>query len=147
MEDQLKGEGPETVGHLGRMIIVDLYECTNIKLLMSVASITEAMLDAAREAKATIINWFFKEFEPYGVSGAVIIAESHLAIHTWPERNFASIDIYTCGPIDPYIAVRYLIKIFGAGRVYTRELLRGEFPVDANGKVEHKITSDELVAA
>jgi len=53
----------------------------------------------------------FIPLNPHGVSGVIVIAESHLAIHTWPEFNFASIDIYTCGPeINPWSAYHFMVR-------------------------------------
>jgi len=63
---------------------------------------------------------------PFGVSGIVVIAESHLAIHTWPERRYAAVDIFTCGDVlEPKVAADYLAEVFGAGRVSRARLERG----------------------
>jgi len=84
------------------------------------------MVGAAKAAKCHIVDVVFHNFNPHGISGVVVIAESHLAIHTWPEYNFASIDIYTCGDVvNPWKAYNYLLKHFKAKGVTALELKRG----------------------
>lgn len=93
---------------LGRHIVVEFFGC-DPEILNDVALIEKAMVDAAKEANATVINSTFHHFSPFGVSGVVVIQESHLAIHTWPEYEFAAIDIFTCGEeIDPWICYKKL---------------------------------------
>ena len=85
------------------------------------------MKNAAIACGATIVNSVFHTFNPHGVSGVVVIAESHLAIHTWPEYSFAAIDVFTCGQsIDPWLAIRQLKKYFKAKSIKTIEFKRGE---------------------
>ena len=73
------------------------------------------MVDAAKHAHARIVDVVFHTFNPHGISGVIVIAESHLAIHTWPEYNFASIDVYTCGTeINPWRAYNFVAKKFKA---------------------------------
>jgi S-adenosylmethionine decarboxylase proenzyme len=83
-------------GALGRHILAEFWEC-NPERLDDCTHIEQTMLDAARRAEATIITHSFHQFAPQGVSGAVIIAESHLSIHTWPELGYAAVDLFTCG--------------------------------------------------
>ena len=81
---------------------------------------------AARVSGATIVSDTFHHFSPHGVSGAVIIAESHLAIHTWPEYGYAAVDLFTCGDtVDGEQAFRSLKDALGAEQVSTMELRRG----------------------
>ncbi|WP_243288177.1 adenosylmethionine decarboxylase [Geothrix terrae] len=84
---------------LGRHLLVEYTGC-DAAVLADLERITTAMLDAARASGATIVTHSFHHFSPHGVSGAVIIAESHLAIHTWPEHRFAAVDFFSCGPVD-----------------------------------------------
>ncbi len=84
------------VESLGKHLIVEFYDCDE-KALSDVHYIQEIMIDAAKAAKTTIIDTIFHSFKPFGVSGVIVIAESHLAIHTWPEHKFASVDFFTCG--------------------------------------------------
>lgn len=80
---------------VGQHILLDLYSCNDN--LSDVGLMEQVMLEAAKRSGATIVDTRFHAFSPQGVSGMVIIKESHLSIHTWPEHNFASVDIYTCG--------------------------------------------------
>jgi S-adenosylmethionine decarboxylase len=112
--------------YLGLHIVAELYGC-NAQKLSDVVYVTEAMLEAARQAKCTIITQSFHHFSPHGVSGAIIISESHLAIHTWPEFNYAALDIFTCGDtIQPDIALEYLKEAFEADSLSAMELRRGQ---------------------
>jgi S-adenosylmethionine decarboxylase len=84
------------------------------------------MLDAALAANATVISESFHAFSTIGVSGAVIIAESLLTIHTWPEYGFAAVDIFTCGAtLRPDRAVAVLIERLRCGESKQWEVQRG----------------------
>ena len=125
---------------LGRHIIVEYYECTP-DLLNDVVHIEKSMERAAAEAGATIINSTFHHFSPYGVSGVIVIEESHLAIHTWPEYGYASVDLFTCGgSVDPWVAYRALKEFFNAAHGSAVELSRGEMAL----LTEKKFTLKEL---
>ena len=93
---------------LGRHILVEFYGC-NRKKLNDLKYVNDAMTGAAVFAKATVVDDVFHKFSPHGVSGVVVIAESHLAIHTWPEYGYAAVDLFTCGEeVNPWDAVFYL---------------------------------------
>ncbi|RTZ61608.1 MAG: adenosylmethionine decarboxylase [Gammaproteobacteria bacterium] len=110
---------------LGTQIVAELYACDRDHL-NDVAFVKQAMLAAAREAGATIVADTFHHFSPHGVSGAVIIAESHLSIHTWPEYGYAAVDLFTCGhTVDGEKAFLSLKQALGAEQVSTMELHRG----------------------
>ena len=98
------------------------------------------MREAAVKAGSTIVDAVFRRFAPHGISGVVVIAESHLAIHSWPEYGYAAVDLFTCGEnVDPWIAYEFLKERFGAGDAECREIPRGEFRVlgfDARHKPE-----------
>lgn len=111
---------------LGRHILVEYYNCDN-DILNDVDFIEDSMVQAARDAGATVINSTFHHFSPIGVSGVVVIQESHLAIHTWPEFGYAAVDLFTCGDvIDPWLMYDFLFKAFKAGHGSAIEALRGE---------------------
>lgn len=111
---------------LGRHIIVELFDCEPAKT-DDVAMVQKGMEEAALEAGATLINSTFHHFAPIGVSGVVVIQESHLSIHTWPEYGFASVDIFTCGEsVDPWKAISVLQKTLGAKHHSAVEMLRGQ---------------------
>ena len=90
------------------------------------ALIDAALREAAIRAGATILHSHFHHFTPNGgVSGVVVLAESHISIHTWPERNFAAVDIFMCGACDPHDAVPVLQAAFHPDRVVLDEQRRG----------------------
>jgi S-adenosylmethionine decarboxylase len=113
---------------LGRQILVELYNC-NANVLNDKQKIREVLMEGTRRSGATIVSDTFHLFNPHGVSGVVVIAESHVAIHTWPEYGYAAVDIFTCGEsIDPWVIMEHLKEGFGAGSVSNMELKRGLFP-------------------
>ena len=109
---------------LGRHIIVEYYNCDS-EILRKPQLIEEYMRKAAVLAQATIVESFFHHFSPWGVSGAVIISESHLTIHTWPEYGYAAVDLFTCGDLEPWKGFDYLEKAFGAQYSESMEIARG----------------------
>jgi len=109
---------------LGNHILVEFSGCTP-KIMNEVSTIEQGMVDAAIKAGATVINSTFHHFSPYGVSGVVVIQESHLAIHTWPEYGYAAVDLFTCGDIDSWISFDYLKEVFQAKNYSAIELRRG----------------------
>ncbi len=91
-------------------MLVELKDC-DAEILNNVEIIRNTLVAAARRAKATIVEDRFHLFSPFGVSGVVVIAESHLTIHTWPEHKYAAVDVFTCGTaLQPMVAVEYIIK-------------------------------------
>jgi S-adenosylmethionine decarboxylase len=94
---------------LGKHVLVELYDCDS-KLLNDISFIKETMLAAAKKSGATVLGESFHQFSPQGVSGVIIIAESHLTIHTWPEHGYAGADIFTCGTrVKPEKAAEVII--------------------------------------
>ncbi|WP_139491820.1 adenosylmethionine decarboxylase [Brevibacillus dissolubilis] len=112
----------------GRHIILDMWEC-NQELLKKKQVVEQIMVDAANESQADIREVIFHQFEPDGVSGIVVIAESHLSIHTFPEDGYASVDVYTCGDMDPHIGMEYLVKRFESRSQEVIEVVRGVRPL------------------
>jgi spermidine synthase len=119
---------PQTETHLealGRHCIIEYYGCPE-DVLNDVAHIEKSMCAAAVEMRATIVASEFHHFSPHGVSGMVIISESHLSIHTWPEFGYAAVDVFTCGEvIEPWHAHQLLKKAFQCQRDSVMELRRG----------------------
>jgi S-adenosylmethionine decarboxylase proenzyme len=110
---------------LGRHLLAEFYDCEP-NILNNVSLIENEMTQAAVLAGATIVQKNFHHFSPYGVSGVVVIAESHLAIHTWPEYGYAAVDLFTCGEsVDPVIAYEHLRKQLHASTAFYSELKRG----------------------
>ena len=110
---------------LGRHCIIEYYGCP-AAVLNNVEFIEKSMNDAAIAMRATIVASEFHAFNPHGVSGMVIISESHLSIHTWPEFGYAAVDVFTCGEvIDPWVAHSMLKEAFQATRESIVEMRRG----------------------
>jgi S-adenosylmethionine decarboxylase len=104
-----------------------LFDC-DLDAINNVEAVKGALIEAAKRAQATIVDVVFHEFNPFGVSGVVVIAESHLSIHTWPEYRYAAVDIFSCGDtLQPEVAATYLVEQFGAERTSVVELQRGLF--------------------
>lgn len=115
-----------TLNSLGRHVAAELYGC-NAALIDEVSLVEQIMLEAAQAARATVVNATFHHFSPFGVSGVVVIAESHLAIHTWPEYGFAALDVFTCGQqVDPWGVVAFIKTAFQSDKDETWELKRGQ---------------------
>ena len=128
---------------LGAHLLVELKDC-NAEVLKDLGKVKETMVSAAKEAKATIIDVSFHEFNPFGISGMVVIAESHLSIHTWPEYAYAAVDIFTCGDIiKPEAAAQYLITRFESKNPSIVEMKRGIVSC-SNEKLPHKVCEPEL---
>lgn len=114
---------------LGRHSVIELYDC-DASLLADVSNVREVLIAAAQCCKATIVEVVFHEFNPYGVSGVVVISESHLAIHTWPEHRYAAIDLFTCGEtLSAEPAAEYLAKGFKARSWEIYKIPRGRFDI------------------
>ena len=110
---------------LGTHILVELSGCPGC-ILNDTTAIDKAMTDAAIASEATILSKHFHMFQPQGVSGVVVIAESHLTIHTWPEYGYAAIDIFTCGDrCSPYDAAELMSQGLDSSRMEIREYVRG----------------------
>jgi S-adenosylmethionine decarboxylase proenzyme len=124
---------------LGRHILVEFHGCNKEKI-NDLKFVESAMIGAAEYAKATVVDGVFHKFNPHGISGVVVIAESHLAIHTWPEYGYAAVDLFTCGEeVDPWDSFFYLNKKFEAESNTTMELKRGLLDVpNLKTKVDYK---------
>ena len=109
---------------LGNHILVEFMSC-DPHIMNDVSAIERDMVAAAQKAGATVINSTFHHFSPYGVSGVVVIQESHLAIHTWPEYGYAAVDLFTCGEMNAWISFDHLKECFGAKSYSALELKRG----------------------
>ncbi|PZR57482.1 MAG: adenosylmethionine decarboxylase [Candidatus Meridianibacter frigidus] len=125
---------------LGTHIVCELSGC-DPALLSDVDGVREHLKQAARKSKATIMETAFHRFFPQGVSGVVVLAESHISIHTWPETGYAAMDFYTCGDhTDPWLACEYAAQAFRATNMSTTEVKRGIEA--AKGQFTHLITTD-----
>lgn len=112
---------------LGRHILAEIYGC-NSSILDNSEMIEKIMVESALKAGAEVREVAFHKFCPQGVSGVVIISESHLTIHTWPELGYAAVDIFTCGDrINPWDACNYVSDSLQASNMTATEVKRGIF--------------------
>ncbi|RLD97748.1 MAG: S-adenosylmethionine decarboxylase proenzyme [Aquificota bacterium] len=111
---------------LGRHVLVEFYGCDS-EALNNKKRLERVMRKAAVESGATVVSSVFHLFNPHGVSGVVVIAESHLTIHTWPEYGYAAVDLFTCGDsVDPWIAFEKMKEYLQAEQMFTMEIKRGQ---------------------
>jgi len=110
---------------LGQQWVVELYDCSPHQL-DDIDFIRETMLAAAHKMGATVVEEVFHHFSPYGISGVVIIAESHLAIHIWKEYGYIALDVFTCGDgISPEVGFEVIKKAVDAKSSKVVKTLRG----------------------
>lgn len=122
--------------HLGQHVLAEFFEC-DPNILNNLDLVEKLMVDAALECGATIVQKCFHMFNPYGVSGVVIISESHLAIHTWPELGYAAVDLFTCGDkCDPKVSYEFLKRKFNSKNASYSELKRGILDESASKVLE-----------
>jgi S-adenosylmethionine decarboxylase len=127
---------------LGHHLIVELYDC-DTDVINSVQEVETSLLKAIEISGATLVRSVIHEFSPHGVSGVVVIEESHFSVHTWPEYGYCALDIFTCGTeIDHMGALQYLKDTFKAKNISVNEIKRGilDMPV----KLLHKPASVEV---
>ncbi len=125
---------------LGIHLLIELWSC-NRKKIDTLDYLEKIMVQAAEVAGATVLKSAFQDFNPQGVSGVVVIAESHLTIHTWPEHGYAAVDIFTCGTtVDPWKATGFLQKELEAGDIQVRDFQRGVFPSDECHRQDYELT-------
>jgi len=111
------------VRYAGGHLLLDLWGARN---LTDPEAIETALREAALAAGATILHTHLHQFgEGGGVSGVLVLAESHISIHTWPERDFAAIDIFMCGACDPHRSVPLLQRAFQSDDMQLSEYRRG----------------------
>jgi len=138
MEKEIKNQ--PIIPTLGKHIIIELSYCKE-DTINDIKKVEEVMVEAARVANATVINTAFHKFSPMGVSGVVVISESHISIHTWPEVGYAALDIYTCGnTTKPFKACYYLAKQFKAKKIKATYIIRG---IQKKNLYTHKVKAIE----
>jgi S-adenosylmethionine decarboxylase len=107
----------------GSHIIIDLWEAEGLD---DRDRIETALIDAIREAGATLLHIHLHTFtDGGGVSGVAVLAESHISVHTWPEKGYAAFDVFMCGDAEPKKALEVFKKAFNPGRVVVGEHKRG----------------------
>ena len=110
----------------GEHYLVDFSGCDPAKI-SNVEEVRRVFLQAAEESKARIVGELFHQFDPVGVSGVLLIEESHFSVHTWPENAFVGVDIFTCGEeMEAPVAIESLRQAFDAEDVVVKILVRGQ---------------------
>lgn len=110
---------------VGWHLIAEL-RCCDPSALDDEAALRAAMVSSCRRANATVLATQSHHFEPHGVTAVVLMAESHMSIHTWPESGYAALDIFTCGDrMRPEQAVELMCQHVAAGAVQVRRVRRG----------------------
>jgi len=122
---------------LGRHLLAELTGCRPA-VLNNQEQLEKIMLEAARCSGATVVDSVFHHYNPQGLSGIVVIAESHISIHTWPEYGYAAVDCFTCGTsVDPWKALEYLKEKLGSRSIEVKDLNRG-IPSASDEVIAHK---------
>jgi S-adenosylmethionine decarboxylase len=130
------------VQSLGKHLIIELYECQS-EIINNAKRVKEKLMEAVKISGANPVQSFIHEFNPHGISGVVVIEESHFSVHTWPEYGYCALDIFTCGDeIDCYSALLYLKKGFHAKNLSVTEMKRGM--LDLPVKLLHKPETIEV---
>lgn len=127
---------------LGNHLIIELYECHS-ETINDVQSVEEKLVEAVNISGANVVQSVIHKFNPHGISGVVVIEESHFSVHTWPEYGYCALDIFTCGDeIDCHSALQYLKKEFQAKHLSVTEMKRGM--LDLPVKLLHKPEAIEV---
>ena len=108
-------------------------EFWNGKVIENPKEVEKILVEAAKKAKNTPLEVTIHKFSPQGITGVVLLAESHIALHAWPEINYLAIDIFTCGDRGvPHRAFEYFRKIFKPKKIEIKEIRRGKLNEKAN---------------
>jgi len=118
---------PRRMKQLGTHLVIDAWHCP-ADLLNDPERIRTAILDAVTAGEATLIDFCVHQFSPHGVTATATLAESHIAIHTWPEYGYFAADLFFCGRGNPRKAAEHLETALQAGQVNRREFERGFEP-------------------
>jgi S-adenosylmethionine decarboxylase len=109
----------------GRHVAIDTWG-VSFDLLNNEKWLRHQLVEAAEASGATVLSIQSKQFEPQGATVLVLLSESHLSIHTYPEKGFAAIDCYTCGDtVDPQVAIDYLVEVLKPEQIYAKKIIRG----------------------
>ena len=114
------------VRYAGLHLLVDLWDAERLN---DCAGIEAVLREVAHAARATVLHGHFHVFTPHGgVTGVLLLSESHISIHTWPERNFAAIDMFMCAGCDPRDGLPVLERYFQPGKMLVQDVRRGTLP-------------------
>ena len=126
---------------LGKHLIIELFQCDST-ILNNPKTLEHHLLAAVKLSGATVIQPFFHQFSPHGVTGVVVVAESHFCLHTWPEYGYCALDIFTCGDsVNGNQAVDYLKESLKAATASVMEIKRGILDLPQS-EIKHKPDQD-----
>ncbi|RMF31093.1 MAG: adenosylmethionine decarboxylase [Candidatus Nitrosothermus koennekii] len=128
--------------HIGTHLIIELYGC-NEAILRDVEMIKEILVNSAKLGGATILSEYFHKFGyEGGVTGVVCIAESHISIHTWPEYEYAALDIFTCSPkMDPTFIQDKIVEAIKPKDIKVKKLNRGSVKTVRKARLDLEIAN------
>ena len=110
---------------LGTHLLIEFFDC-DTAILNSIEHIESILIKAAKAANATPVGSRFHQFQPSGTSGIILLAESHISIHTWPDEGYAAVDFFTCGDCKPKAGIPVLEEELKAGAFELMEIARGQ---------------------
>lgn len=126
---------------LGKHLIIELFQCDST-ILNNPKTLEHHLLAAVKLSGATVIQPFFHQFSPHGVTGVVVVAESHFCLHTWPEYGYCALDIFTCGDsVNGNQALDYLKESLKAANASVMEIKRGVLDLPQS-EIKHKPDQD-----
>ncbi len=129
---------------LGRHLIAEFCDCDRT-VLNDAGLLEQYMKEAVRLSGATMVQSVFHRYSPQGVSGVVVIAESHFSVHTWPEYGYAAVDFFTCGAtVNPHKAFQYLARQLESRSAQVKQINRG-MPSEADEVIEHKPAESAVI--
>ncbi|MCG8432318.1 MAG: adenosylmethionine decarboxylase [Candidatus Omnitrophica bacterium] len=108
----------------GKHYLVEFTGC-DPETIKYTGSVEKIFLKAARKSKARIVEYYFHQYRPFGVTGIILIKWSHFSLHSWPEDNYVAFDVFTCGEMKPEVAIEVIKQGFRARAVKTRVISRG----------------------
>ncbi len=115
----------ETRNHIGTHLIYDMWHCQN--LVDDAKHLEKVLINAAHASNATVLGTVSHKFEPQGVTAMVLLAESHISLHSWPEYNYVAVDVFTCGKqMEPEAAIAHLRTVLKPKKVERNKVIRGE---------------------
>jgi S-adenosylmethionine decarboxylase len=126
---------------LGKHLIIEFFQCDRT-ILNELKTLENLLLAAVELSGATVIQPCFHQFSPHGITGVVVVAESHFSVHTWPEYGYCALDIFTCGDnVDGRKALNYLKENLRAANTSVMEVKRGILDLP-HSQIKHKPDQD-----
>lgn len=113
-----------SVEYIGTHFVADFW---NARMIEDEKELQNLLVEAVKAAKGTPLKSAIHKFSPQGITGVIVLSESHLSIHTWPEKNYIAVDVFTCGnTADPEKAIEYLKEKLSPEKVKMRKIKRGK---------------------